>query len=106
MLAVRLMQTSRRGGSTEMDDIAVAVMPIGVPPTQMVMTLTVEATRRIAWRKSASSWGSASTILFHWRVGRRETSPLPAGEAGENLRHPACGGERADVGDVERRVEF
>src|SRR3954451_7509899 len=100
------MQMSRLGGSSERVDMAVAVIPIGVPPTQMVMTLTVEATRRIAWRKSISSWGSASTIHFHWRVGRRETSPLPLREAGESLRHPARGGQRGDVRDVERRIEF
>jgi hypothetical protein len=31
--------------------MAVAVIPIGCPSTQIVITLTVEATRRIAWRK-------------------------------------------------------
>jgi hypothetical protein len=46
--AARLMQTSRLGGSSDNGDIAVAVMPLGWPPTQRVMTLTVEATRRIA----------------------------------------------------------
>jgi hypothetical protein len=42
------MQMSRLGGSSDKDDMAVAVIPIGSPPTQTVMTLTVEATRRIA----------------------------------------------------------
>jgi hypothetical protein len=32
--------------------MAVAVMPIGSPPTQTVMTFTVDATRRIACLKS------------------------------------------------------
>lgn len=35
----------------EMEDMAVAVIPIGSPFTQIVMTLTVEATRRIACLK-------------------------------------------------------
>jgi hypothetical protein len=53
--AVRFMQTSRLGGSIEMDDMAVAVIPIGSPFTQMVMTFTVEATRRIACLKLPES---------------------------------------------------
>ena len=47
------MQMSRLGGSSDSDDMAVAVIPIGSPPTQTVMTLTVEATRRIACLKSS-----------------------------------------------------
>ncbi|HKT16145.1 MAG TPA: hypothetical protein VJR87_12155 [Allosphingosinicella sp.] len=35
------------------DDMAVAVIPIGWPSTQMVMMFTVDATRRIADRKSS-----------------------------------------------------
>ena len=48
------MHTSRLGGSSASADIAVAVMPCGLPPTQMVMTLTVEATRRIACLKATA----------------------------------------------------
>src|SRR4051812_49750532 len=58
--AVRLMQMSRLGGSSETDDMAVAVTPIGSPRTQTGMTLTVEATRRIACFKS---WGGALSAL-------------------------------------------
>ena len=73
IVAVRLMQTSRLGGSTEIEDMAVAVMPIGVPPTQMVMTLTVEATRRIAWRNGFARRDRS----------RPSTSPTGASGAGK-----------------------
>ena len=51
------MQTSRLGGSIASADMAVAVMPFGSPPTQMVMTFTVEATRRIACLKADAKIG-------------------------------------------------
>ena len=60
--AARLMQMSRLGGSIEIDETAVAVIPIGAPSTQIEITFTVEATRRIAWRKSADSPGSVSIM--------------------------------------------
>ena len=42
------MQTSRLGGSIEIGETAVAVIPIAWPSTQIEITFTVEATRRIA----------------------------------------------------------
>ena len=42
--------------------MAVAVIPIGLPSTQMVMTFTVEATRRIACLKSPTSWSWTSLM--------------------------------------------
>jgi hypothetical protein len=57
------MQTSRLGGSIASEDMAVAVIPIGSPRTHIVMTLTVEATLRIAWRKPLVTSGSLSGII-------------------------------------------
>src|SRR5438270_13347314 len=99
------MQTSRLGGSSEMDDIAVAVMPIGLPPTQMVMTLTVEAMRRIARRKSVtSSRVSVIAVPLARRAGGYK--PSAAGKARRHLRHPPRGDERGRIGHVERGIEF
>src|SRR4051812_31172308 len=42
-LAVRLMQMRRLGGSSDSDDTAVAVTPMGWPSTQIEITFTVEA---------------------------------------------------------------
>jgi hypothetical protein len=56
------MQIRRLGGSIEIDETAVAVIPIGSRPTQIEITFTVEATRRIAWRKSSVSRMSPSSI--------------------------------------------
>ena len=61
MVSAWLMQTSRLGGSIETQDMAVAVMPINWPSMQMVTTLTVAATRRIAWRNRSASGGSPGT---------------------------------------------
>ena len=58
------MQTSRLGGSIASDDIAVAVIPIGSPRTQMVMTFTVDATRRIACLNSPESGRSVPGIIL------------------------------------------
>ena len=66
------MQTSRLGGSIDSEDMAVAVMPIGCPSTQMVITFTVEATRRIAWRKP--SLRAASLIGRYILLGSRRPS--------------------------------
>ena len=47
----------------EIEDMAVAVIPIGSPFTQIVITLTVEATRRIACLKPVARSGSVSRII-------------------------------------------
>ena len=55
------MQTSRLGGSIETAETAVAVIPIGWPSTQIEITFTVEATRRIA----CEGGGEAGVGLAH-----------------------------------------
>ena len=64
-----MTQTSRLGGSIETTETAVAVIPIGLPSTQIEITFTVEATRRIACLKSAASWGSV--VVMRATLGKR-----------------------------------
>ena len=45
-----------------MEETAVAVTPIGWPSTRMLITFTVEATRRIALRNASQSAGSPSIM--------------------------------------------
>ncbi len=63
------MHTSRLGGSIASEDIAVAVIPIGVPSTHMVMTFTVDATRRIAWRNRSVGGAAAGSIASQMKRG-------------------------------------
>ena len=68
------MQTSRLGGSIEIGETAVAVIPIGWPSTQMLITLTVEATRLIALRKESESRSSPSVMPSRWgKAGGKAT---------------------------------
>ncbi len=87
------MQRSRLGGSSDSDDMAVAVIPIGSPPTQTVMTFTVEATRRIACLKSRVR--AEASVAMAPANGREESlwqwpgleQPLPQ-SAGEGFGRP------------------
>ena len=78
--AAWLTQTSRLGGSIETAETAVAVIPIGLPSTQIEMTFTVAATRRIAWLNASASWGSVSFILRRWGSAARDGNPQAPGK--------------------------
>ena len=61
--AVWFTQTSRLGGSIDTTETAVAVIPIGSPSTQIEMTFTVEATRRIACLKLSGKLRDRSSVI-------------------------------------------